>query len=115
MSNTCNVKELILPHGSLESDAEWATVYLNNEVLIESGSAFFAQGFAEAMGIVADVELHDLGRATMRRKSIDRLLGTALKKYEESVALDESTGLMDFHQERLRDAGISRKCSTTRF
>lgn len=110
MSNTCN--RIVVGqagHGLKFSTAadKWVKVYLENESFIESGSASFAQAFAEALGVIADVELHDLGRAKLRLNSIGRLLSNALTQYDQSMQLGEATGLLEHHASRLRDEGVT--------
>jgi len=114
VSNTCNRVTKLLPPGisSPESreikglDDEWVAVYLENETFIETGSAYFAQAFADAASLIADVELHDLGRGRLRIASMGLLLNSAIGAYERSLELDEITGLSAHHADRLREAGV---------
>jgi len=106
MSLICNVQIEITgePGGN---SAQWSSVYESNEEYIESGSAFFSQAFAEALALVSDLELHDVGRAWLRLEAISALLSDALEQYEASVELDSQTGLGDYHEARLREVGVN--------
>jgi hypothetical protein len=99
MAVICNVKTEARPTGPTES-------YDQSEKYIESGSAYFAQAFAEALGLTSDLELHDLYRAELRLRSMDVLLAHALKEYDGALELYEQTGLFDYHERKLREAGL---------
>lgn len=81
-------------------------VYLENESYVESGSAYFAQAFAESICLLSDLELHDPGRASLRLKATDFLLASAQKQYESALASGSTTGLNKYHEDMLRRAGL---------
>jgi|SRR5215203_3782849 len=81
-------------------------VYDVSEKHIESGSAYFAQAFAEALGLVSDLELHDLYRAELRLGSMNALITYALEEYDRAAGIFEQTGLRDYHERMLHEAGL---------
>jgi hypothetical protein len=92
---------------SLLGEQEKAKAYeRDSEKHIESGSAYFAQAFAEALGLVSDVELHDPHRAELRLRSMDILIIHALKEYDKAGRIDTQTGLTEYHERALREAGL---------
>lgn len=113
MAVICNVV-VQSPSGSLSLDPslaetvgqEWRELYLNNEPNIESGSAYFSQAFAEAAGVTSDLELHDPRSAGLKLQSISFLLSRALEQYEAAVKFESWTGLSEYHERRLREAGL---------
>lgn len=96
MSEVCNAKP----------EAQPTAIYDDSERYIESGSAYFAQAFAEALGLTSDLELHDPYRAELRLRSMDVLIAHALQEYDGALRLYEQTGLNDFHERKLREAGL---------
>jgi len=111
MSLVCNVEQQTLPPTSQTSDP-WADVYRENEKFVESGSAYFSQAFAEALGLVADIELHDVQRAELRLQAMSALLAAAMEQYERGMDIDSQTGLLKHHEERLREIGLNREGTT---
>lgn len=103
MGQVCNVKK---EFASGQDPVKWGTLYRENEKLIESGSAFFVQAFAEALGVVSDIELHDVNRAQIRLAAIAALLGQATKQYNGSMKMDDETGLGSYHESTLRKLGL---------
>jgi len=111
MALICNVPKVEQElHQSVAGDSrvsgEWWKVYLGNEQYIESGAAYFAQAFAEALGIVTALELHDPRGAELKISSIAYLLERALEQYEAAVEFSARSGLGEFHERRLREAGL---------
>jgi hypothetical protein len=102
MSLICNVKKQ-----SHDSTGEWSKAYLDNEGYVESGSAYFAQAFAEALGLISDIELHNPTGARLRLRSMASLLEYALKEYKAAVEFGSATGLNEYHEESLREAGLN--------
>lgn len=94
-------------HGVDIEAGDWGSLYRQNEKAIESGSAYFSQAFAEALGLVSDVELHDLEQARLRLGAIASLLGHAIREYDISLDIDTRTGLGDFHEGQLRKSGLN--------
>lgn len=86
---------------------ELSKAVLDNEGYIESGSAYFARAFAETLGLLSDLELHNPAGAELRLRSMAFLLEHALKQYESSVEFGVATGLDKDHEDRLREAGLS--------
>ena len=95
-------------HGTAEGN-EWNDIYLTNERFIESGSAYFSQAFAEALGLASDLELHDTERAQLRIQSIGALLSRAIDQYTTSLDVDDRTGLTEHHEGLLRSFGLDQK------
>jgi len=89
--------------------ASEASLHLDNERYIEAGSAYFGQAFAEALGLISDLELHNPERAGLRLRSIASLLEYALGQYEASVEFGSRSGLNEYHERKLRDAGLDRE------
>jgi len=103
----CNVKVEALHEIDGGPLTEWDRLYFSNEHRIESGSAFFAQAFADALGVVTDLELHDPAGAELKLQSITFLLERALEQYEAAQEFESWTGLSEFHERRLREAGLN--------
>jgi hypothetical protein len=81
---------------------DWGEIYRKNEGFIESGSAYFSQAFAETLGLVSDIELHNLEQAQLRLGSIQALLIHSLEQYRTSLDVDDRTGLASHHESTLR-------------
>src|SRR5215217_2965341 len=114
MALICNVSrpEEPLPPDALEhrnSAARWDDLYRINEGFIESGSAYFSQAFAETLGLVSDIELHDLEQGQLRFACIRELLGHSMEQYKTCLELDERSGLGDHHEARLRSLGLDMR------
>jgi len=92
-----------------EASASDASLYLDNERYVEAGSAYFAQAFAEALTLISDVELHNIEGAELRLRSISSLLDYALRQYEAAVEFGTKSGLNEYHERKLRKAGLDRE------
>jgi len=103
MAFICNVQQDVGVH----SGSNWERLYQENERFIESGSAYFSQAFAEALGLVSDIELHDPNRGQLRLAAIASLLDHAIEQYATSIIVDADTGLGDYHDKLLRDSGLN--------
>jgi len=112
MALICNVAQNEAFPSVFPSDGEQTEVYSVSEKYIESGSAYFAQAFAEALGLVSDLELHDLYRAELRLGSMDILVTHALEEYGRAAELYEQTGLNEYHERKLREAGLNVEGTT---
>lgn len=109
MALICNVqRQPDLPAGQGAAASE-ASLYLDNERYIEAGSAYFGQAFAEALGLTSDIELHNLEGAGLRLRSIASLLEYALRQYEAAVEFGSRSGLNEYHERKLREAGLDPK------
>ncbi|MCA9863262.1 MAG: hypothetical protein KC432_09585 [Thermomicrobiales bacterium] len=107
MALICNTVEMhVHPEGGDYATTEWTKLYLSNEHRIESGSAFFAHAFAEALGIVSALELRDPDSAELKLDSIVFLLDRALEQYAAAAEFEAWTGLNAYHERRLREAGL---------
>jgi len=109
MAQICNKVEELAQKPKQRADdtiGDWESVYRENERFVESGSAYFSQAFAEALGLVSDIELHDVERARVRLEAVSMLLDYAIQQYTTSVDVDDRTGLQQFHESRLRDIGL---------
>jgi hypothetical protein len=105
MALICNTVQNILRDKTVNGES--SKVDLDHERYIESGSAYFAQAFAEALGLVSDLELHNPERAGLRLQSMTFLLDHALKQYEDAVEFGSQTGLSEYHERRLRESGLN--------
>jgi len=101
MALVCNVKQL--QGNTLEETA----LYLDTERHIEGGSAYFGQAFAEALGLVSDIELHNPEGAGLRLRSIASLLEHALRQYEAAMESGSRSGLNEYHERKLREGGLN--------
>jgi hypothetical protein len=101
MALVCNKKVEVAPAASSE-----ASLYLDAEHYIEAGSAYFGQAFGEALGLIADIELHNREGAGLRLGSIASLLEHALRQYETAVEKGLNSGLDQYHDQKLREAGL---------
>jgi hypothetical protein len=112
MALICNTQPQFAPNGHRdalreeEASGGWWKVYLGGEHHIESGSAYFSQAFAEALGLVSDLELHDLGRAGLRLRTMAILLEHALQQYDAAMEFGAQTGLTEHHERKLQEAGL---------
>jgi hypothetical protein len=106
MAMVCNKVVESAASGRGQEGGQWEALYRDNETFVEHGSAYFSQAFAEALGIVSDIELHDLERARLRLGAIMTLLYHAIQQYEAGLDADARTGLEAFHEDRLRKAGL---------
>lgn len=98
MSSVCNKVQR-----SAEAD-DWSATYARNEVHVEAGSAHFSHAFAAVLGLVGDIELHDLQRGKLRLRSIAGTLERAIDEYRTSITMDRETGLDEHHVRFLHDA-----------
>jgi len=109
MALICNVVQNVAqtegPEGH-SSNGDWGEVYRRNERFIESGSAYFSQAFAEALGLVSDLELHNRERAQLRLASISALLGHSVEQYSTSLDIDDRSGLAEHHEATLHRLGL---------
>jgi hypothetical protein len=101
MSLVCNKQQQITAKGATQG------MYRDSEICIESGSAYFAQAFAEALGLVSDIELHDTERAKLRLQSMGCLLEHALQQYGTASELGIENGLNAYHEKKLREEGLN--------
>lgn len=107
MALICNVQpqvEIRAPNAPVSGES--SNVDLDHERFIESGSAYFAQAFAEVLGLVSDLELHDPRGAELKLRSMAFLLDRALEQYEAAVEFESQTGLSESHERKLREAGL---------
>jgi len=107
MAQICNKVVVDQPESVHERVGDWESLYRENEKFVEYGSAYFSQAFAEALGIVSDIELHDLERARLRLGTIATLLEHAIQQYGAGLDADAHTGLEAFHENRLRKIGLN--------
>jgi hypothetical protein len=98
MALICNVQT----QENHSTGGDWDELYSKNEGFIESGSAYFSQAFAETLGLVSDIELHNLEQAQLRLGSIRALLLHSLEQYRTSLDVDDRTGLANHHESTLR-------------
>jgi hypothetical protein len=82
------------------------SLYLDSERHIEAGSAYFGQAFAEALGLISDIELHNPQGAGLRLQSIASLLDYALRQYDVSMEFGSKSGLIEYHERKLRESGL---------
>jgi len=102
MVRICNT---VQPEFTGSSLGGWEKAYSDSDKLIASGSAYFAQAFADVLGLVSDEELNDLSRGRLRLLSADALLRRAIREYESAADFDSQTGLDEYHQTVLESAG----------
>jgi hypothetical protein len=107
MAAICNRQQQRAVPQESPSGKEKTELYGESEKHIESGSAYFAQAFAEALGYISDLELHDLYRAELRLRSMSILITHALEEYDNASKFDARTGLIDYHERMLREAGLN--------
>jgi len=105
MTLICNVKEQISNSGQGASAGD-TSLYLDSERHVEAGSAYFGQAFAEALGLISDIELHNPEGAGLRLQSIASLLDYALRQYEASMEFGSKSGLIEYHERKLREGGL---------
>lgn len=98
--------EAKLDTATTTGEESWEVHFNKSERHIESGSAYFAQAFIEALNLISDIELHNPGGAGLRLQSMTFLLEHALKQYDISMKLGSSTGLNEYHERKLRKAGL---------
>jgi hypothetical protein len=65
------------------------------------------QAFAEALGLVSDIELHLSDGPNMRLQSITSLLSHAIRQYVAAVECGDRSGLNKYHEKRLQQAGLN--------
>jgi hypothetical protein len=109
MSLVCNVKKEEAAPPAAYAPERWDDVYRENERYVESGSSYFSHAFSEALGLVADIEMHDLERATLRAEAISALLAAAQEQYRLSMDIDHRSGLMQYHESQLRHHGLDKE------
>jgi hypothetical protein len=108
MTLICNVKVQTQATMSGDSSGDsWEFTINESERYIESGSAYFAQAFAEALSLISDLEVHNPERAGLRLQSMAFLLEHALKQYETSMEFGSRTSLDEYHERKLREVGLS--------
>ncbi len=107
MAAICNRQQALAVPQESPSGEEKTELYGESEKHIESGSAYFARAFAEALGLVSDLELRDLYRAELRLRSMSVLITHALKEYDSASRISAQTGLIDYHERMLREAGLN--------
>jgi len=103
MALVCNRRTQISTAQKPDDDA---LLYLDTERSIEAGSAYFGRAFAEAIGLICDIELHDREGAALRLRSVASLLEHALREYEVALDLGSRSGLNEYHERKLRAAGL---------
>lgn len=102
MAQVCNVQQAVDPGGQ-------NALYLESERYIEGGSAYFVQAFAEVLGLISDLELHDPERAQLRLLSTSSLLECALRQYVAAVESGSRSGLYEYHERKLREVGLDSR------
>jgi len=115
MSAICNTVQQEEPtsFAGRSSLNPWQQAYLDSDKLVASGSAYFAQAFADVMGLVSDEELNDPARGRLRLCSIGSLLDEAIREYEAAADFDARSGLDEYHERALRQAGLDEDGTRT--
>lgn len=104
MASICNT--VATTKGGAGGTASDVSLYLDSERYIEAGSAYFGQAFAEVLGLISDIELHNPEGAGLRLQSIASLLDYALRQYEASMEFGSKSGLIEYHDRKLREGGL---------
>jgi hypothetical protein len=106
MTKVCN---RVAARGQVFKSEEEKALYLDSEHYIEAGSAYFVRAFAEVLGMTSDLELHNLEGAELRLRSTASLLEHALRQYETAVESGAKSGVNQYHDRKLREAGLDSK------